>query len=103
MFQAEQRLRDVPKGKHTFQELKGLFYGQSLASKEKVMQIKAEKWVAEQTGWNTHPVPALPGFASGETDSRRQKRVCTSSQGLAPTELQSITPLNLRLLKVRAR
>ena len=25
VFQAEQRLRDVPKGKHTFQELKGLF------------------------------------------------------------------------------
>ena len=43
VFQAEKRLRDVPKGKHTFQELKGLFYGQSLASKEKAMQIKAEK------------------------------------------------------------
>ena len=43
VFQAEQRLRDMPKGKHTFQELKGLFYSQSLASKEKVMQIEAEK------------------------------------------------------------
>ena len=28
--------------------------------------------------------------------------MCSSSQGLAPAELQSITPLSLRLLKVQA-
>lgn len=98
MFQAEQRLRDVPKGKHTFQELKGLFYGQSLASKEKVMQIKAEKWVAEQTGWNTHPVPALPGFASGETDSRRPNSLRFFT-GTGPSRATINNPLKSQVIE----
>ena len=61
------------------------------------MQIKAEKWVAEQTGWNTHLVLPQEKLTPGG------QIVCASSQGLAPAELQSITPLNLRLLEVRAR
>lgn len=43
-FQAEQRPREESaQGNHTFQELKDLFYGQGLRSKERVTQVKAER------------------------------------------------------------